>query len=137
VPFVRHPLPCGLSSPQRKTCGTVLRSALGIAYPILAVSLALMSAGCAYSYVDSNNIRHIIGFVDVSLPAAPTEASGPMPTAVSVTSLGVHVYSGTVNGSGLVLGYGKETVLVMPNNACVDITAPGLCAETADLRKQP
>ena len=99
--------------------------------------VAFSTAGCAVSYVDSKNVRHIIGFVDVSLPAMPTDASGPLPTAVSVTSLGMHVYSGTASGSGLVLGYGKETVLVMPNNACVDISAPGLCAETVDGRKQP
>jgi len=90
-----------------------------------------MSAGCAVSYVDSKNVRHVIGFVDVALPSAATEASGPTPSVVSVTSLGVHVYSGTANGSGLVVGYGKETVLTMPNNACVDLSAPGLCAAAA------
>ena len=96
-----------------------------------------MSTGCAVSYVDSKNVRHVIGFVDVALPSAPAEANGPTPSVVSVTSLGVHVYSGTANGSGLVVGYGKETVLTMPNNACVDLSAPSLCAaasspQTAD-----
>lgn len=103
--------------------------------------VAFGTAGCAVSYVDSNNVRHVIGFVDVALPVAPTEASGPTPSVVSVTSLGVHVYSGTQNGSGVVVGYGKETVLTMPNNACVDLSAPGPCVagnptspQTADER---
>lgn len=99
--------------------------------PASALALALAPAGCAFSYVDSSNVRHIIGFVDVALPAAPAEAASPTPSVVSVTSLGVHVYSGTANGSGLVVGYGKETVVVMPNNACIDLGAPGLCAAAA------
>lgn len=99
------------------------------------------TAGCAVSYVDSKNVRHIIGFVDVALPATPAETSGPTPSVVSVTSFGVHAYSGTQNGSGLVVGYGKETVVTMPNNACVDLNAPGLCAagsptQTADGKVQ-
>jgi hypothetical protein len=99
------------------------------------------TTGCAVSYVDSKNVRHIIGFVDVALPMAPAEAAGPTPSVVSVTSFGVHAYSGTANGSGLVVGYGKETVVTMPNNACVDLSAPGLCAagaptQTADGKAQ-
>jgi hypothetical protein len=101
----------------------------------------LISTGCAVSYVDSKNVRHVIGFVDVALPSPAAEAAGPTPSVVSVTSLGVHVYSGTQNGSGLVVGYGKETVVTMPNNSCVDLSAPGLCAavspsQTADGKVQ-
>ena len=120
---------CFASATTRQVLDTLSR--------ISAISLGLVSASCAYSYVDSNNVRHIVGFVDVSLPAIATESSGPTPTTVSITSVGVHVYSGTANGSGLVLGYGRETVLTMPDNSCVDIAAPGLCAETANGRKQP
>lgn len=99
-------------------------------------TIVLNAAGCAYSYVDSNNVRHIVGIVDVALPAAPAESVGP--SVVSVTSLGVHVYSGTSNGGGVVLGYGKETVLTMPNNACVDLGAPGVCAAaTASSEQAP
>lgn len=124
---------------MRSACfaSATTRQVLDTLSKIPAVSLGLVSASCAYSYVDSNNVRHIVGFVDVSLPATPTESSGPTPSAVSITSVGVHVYSGTANGSGLVLGYGRETVLMMPNNACVDIAAPGLCAEAAKGKKQP
>ena len=82
----------------------VVRHAGGSVSQVLAVNLALISTGCAYSYVDSNNVRHIVGFVDVSLPPSPTEAPGPTPTAISVTSVGMHIYSGAAHGSGLVLG---------------------------------
>jgi len=79
-----------------------------------------MSTGCAVSYVDSKNVRHVIGFVDVALPSAPAEANGPTPSVVSVTSLGVHVYSGTANGSA------RKTMLSMPNVSSVtmEITPP-------------
>lgn len=110
---------------------------VGIAGGLGALAAALATSGCAFSYVDSDNVRHIIGFVDVSLPATSADASGPQPSAVSVTSVGMHVYSGTANGSGVVLGYGKETVLTMPNNACVDLGKPGLCADAANGKKQP
>jgi hypothetical protein len=95
---------------------------------VCGLALASTSAGCAFSYVDSSNVRHVIGFVDVARPAAPAEASRPTPSVVSVTSVGMHVYSGGYNGSGVMLGYGKETVLTMPDNTCVDLSAPGPCA---------
>lgn len=106
------------------------RLAAHAASALAGLGLVALCAGCAFSYVDSSNVRHVIGFVDVSLPAEPGGGSGPTPTVVSVTSIGMHVYSGTPNGSGVVLGYGKETVLTMPNNSCVDLSAPGVC-ETA------
>lgn len=103
----------------------------GICQPVCLLAITWTLAGCAFSYVDSSNVRHVIGFVDVALPAAPAEVVGPTPSVVSVTSVGMHVYSGTSNGSGVVLGYGKETVVVMPNNACIDLSGPGLCAAAA------
>ncbi len=117
----------GISIPSVLTRGV----SAGIASRMVAFSLALMSTGCAYSYVDSNNVRHVIGLVDVAIPATGTESAGPVASAVSVTSVGLYVYSGSPNGSGVVLGYGKETVLLMPNNACVDLNAPGVCAAAA------
>ena len=131
MPSARRPLPCGLSSSRRKTYSTTWRRAAGIASRIAAVSLALMSAGCAYSYVDSNNVRHIVGLVDVAIPSAGSESSNPVASAVSVTSVGLYIFSGTANGGGVVLGYGKETVLTMTNNACVDLNAVGPCASAA------
>jgi hypothetical protein len=95
----------------------------------VAVLLAL--GACSYSYVDSNNVRHVIGLVNVSITPTANEAPESTPSAVSVTSVGMHVYSGSPNGSGVVLGYAKETVLLMPNNACVDLQATSLCAASA------
>jgi hypothetical protein len=95
-----------------------------------AVAMLFASGACSYSYVDSNNVRHVIGLVSMSI-APSGEAPAIAPSAVSVTSLGMHVYSGAANGSGVVLGYSKETVLLMPNNACIDLQATSLCASSA------
>lgn len=99
--------------------------------PSAAIAVGALCAGCSFSYVDSSNVRHVIGFVDVSLPAEASDGSGPAPKVVSVTSVGVHVYSGTPSGSGVVLGYGKETTLTVPDHSCIDLGAPGLCKTAA------
>jgi hypothetical protein len=110
---------------------TAREVSLGVTCQVGAFVIALMSGGCAYSYVDSSNVRHVIWLVDVSISPAEPNPSGPQSSAVSVTSVGLHVYSGTANGGGIVLGYGKETVVSLPNNACIDLNAPGVCASAA------
>jgi hypothetical protein len=98
----------------------------------LAACAVLASlGGCSFSYVDSKDVRHVIGFVDVSLPSQSASNGAPEPSIVSVTSVGIHAYSGAPNGGGVVLGYGRETALLIPNNACVDLAAPGACAAAA------
>ena len=96
-----------------------------------AVVLLFALAACSYSYVDANNVRHVVGLVTVSIAPPASDAPDSMPSAVSVTSVGMHVYSGSPNGSGVVLGYAKETTLLMPNNACIDLQATSLCAASA------
>jgi hypothetical protein len=96
-----------------------------------AVGLLFALAACSYSYVDSNNVRHVVGLVNVSIAAPATDAPDSTPSAVSVTSVGMHVYSGSANGSGVVLGYAKATTLLMPNNACIDLQTTSLCAASA------
>lgn len=98
--------------------------------------LCLAVQGCAFSYVDSNNVRHVVGFVDITLPVGKSDEASSASSAVSVTSVGVHVYSGRPNGGGFMLGYSKETVLLVPNNACVDIETPGVCANRASAVSQ-
>ena len=96
----------------------------------LGASAALLVglAGCvSYSYVDEHNVQHVIGFNDVTSSAddvSPDNASN----AVSVTSFGLTAYSGPSNDGGVTLGYSRQTFLYMPNNACVDLNTPGLCA---------
>ena len=101
------------------------------------VALASLSIGaCSYSYVDANNVRHVIGLVDMSI-APPNAGSEPVATAVSVTSVGMHIYSGTANGGGVVLGYGKETIVLIPNNTCIDLNNPGPCLAAREAPSRP
>lgn len=95
----------------------------------LAVASSLLATGCSFTYIDSKNMRHTVGFVDVAVPAG--DSASATPSAVSVTSVGMRVYNGAPNGGGIVLGYSKETVLLMPSNSCVDLNAPGICATTS------
>lgn len=93
-----------------------------------AIALSLLAiCACSYSYVDSNNVRHVVGLVDMTIASGGANGVEPTATAVSVTSVGMHVYSGTARGGGVVLGYSKETLLVMPNNSCIDLQAATLC----------
>jgi len=101
------------------------------------VALASLLVGaCSYSYVDANNVRHVVGLVDMTIAPANT-GSEPVATAVSVTSVGMHVYSGTANGGGVVLGYGKETIVLIPNNTCIDLNNPGPCLAAREAPSRP
>src|SRR5262249_53916466 len=102
---------------------------------VVALASFLVGA-CSYSYVDANNVRHVVGLVDMTIAPANT-GSEPVATAVSVTSVGMHVYSGTANGGGVVLGYGRETVLLIPNNACIDLNSPGPCLAARNASPRP
>src|SRR5260370_36452802 len=96
----------------------------------LPLTLPLLVSAClAYSYVDSNNRRHVVGLVNIEFDAAEPAGQGPQPSVVTVTSVGVRIFSSTPSGAGVIIGYGKETTVVVPDNSCVDLTAPGVCAK--------
>lgn len=88
--------------------------------------LTLPSACVSLNYTDAQNRRHVIGFVDITLDdaVAPGETS-----AVSVTQFGLGAQAGG-QGSGVILGYQKETRVRVPANACVDLNRPGPCARS-------
>jgi hypothetical protein len=95
---------------------------------ICVLALPFLSAGCvSFSYVDANNSRHIVGFVDLKVEPNDTQSAKSEPSVQSVTSLGLYFYSGGANGSGVVLGYAKETTVLVPNNSCVSLDLPGSC----------
>ena len=95
-----------------------------------AAALLVGLAGCvSYSYVDEHNVQHVIGFNDVTGVSAGDVSSDNASNAISVSSFGLTAYSGPNNDGGVTLGYSKQTFLYMPNNACVDLNAPGLCAQ--------
>lgn len=98
------------------------------------VALAFLMGGClSISYVDSSNRRHVIGFVDMVVDQAAPGSSAPEPTTISMTTVGIHMYSGAPEGSGLAIGYVQGTMVIMPDNSCVSIERPGAC--TPDKRQ--
>jgi len=95
----------------------------------MAFVLASLLGGClSVSYVDSANRRHVIGFVDVVVEQATPGSSTPEPTTISMTTVGIHMYSGAPEGSGVAIGYVQGTMMVMPNNSCVSLERPGACS---------
>lgn len=107
---------------------------LAVLHLVCGTALASLLSGClSVSYVDSSNRRHVIGFVDVVVESADPGSGKPEPAVVSVTTVGVHMYSGgaVCNGSGVVVGYAHETTVVVPNNSCVSLEKPGACASSS------
>jgi len=102
---------------------------LAVLQLVCGAALASLLSGClSISYVDSSNRRHVVGFVDVVVE--PTDPGKAEPAVVSVTTVGVHMYSGGAGGSGVVVGYAQETTVVVPNNSCVSLEKPGACPTT-------
>lgn len=93
-----------------------------------ALLLAALTGCVSYSYVDDRNIHHIVGFVDVAIGPANGSSADAAASAVSVTSLGFSAYSHPDSGGGVVLGYSKETLLMLPNNSCIDLNSAGPCS---------
>ncbi len=90
------------------------------------LAFALSAAGCvSYTYVDANRIQHVVGFVDVAMtPPATTSA-----TAVTLRSFGFSFFRHPNAGSDVSLGYSEQSIVNLPDNACLDLQAKGLCAE--------
>ena len=102
------------------------RALVALVRGMAVLGVAALSAGCmSFSYVDSENRQHILGLVDLRIEPSKRPSD---PTVLKVTSLGLHVYSGTANGGGVVVGYASETMVAVPNNGCVDLRTPGACA---------
>lgn len=109
-------------------CNQLLKNAIGIcvALPCLFI------AGCAsITYVDSNNVQHVVGLLDVSIPESKTRPGGPSATSMTLTTLGVAVYRHPDSNSGVTLGYNRETVVSLPDGACLDITSGDVCKPLA------
>jgi hypothetical protein len=100
----------------------------------LALRLAVLlipsaTAGClSFSYVDENNVRHVVGFVDMTIPADSRTQGDAAAQAVVVTSVGLSVHTHRENNSSVVLGFSRQTVLAVGNNACIDLQRAGPCA---------
>jgi hypothetical protein len=103
-----------------------------------AFTLPVLTSACvSYSYVDANNRRHVVGFVDVTIESPDPKTAQMLPSVVTVSSFGLSAYSSTPRGSGLMVGYAKETTMVLPANSCVDLNEPGLCSRPVRDDPQP
>ena len=95
------------------------------------VAPILLAPGCvSYSYVDAHRVQHLVGFVDVALPLAPSPGK-PVATAVTVRTFGLSVFRHPDAGSAVSLGYSEQSVVTMPDNACLDLQSRGVCADKA------
>jgi hypothetical protein len=100
---------------------------------VLATSAPLLAAGCAsVTYLDSEGFRHVIGLVDVTIPNPLDANSKALATAVTITSLGLAISRPTDGGSNLLIGYGRETIVSLPQDACLDLEYEGPCATVVD-----
>jgi len=87
------------------------------------VVLAFAASGCAYSYVDSNHTRHVIGIVDI----ATLQTSEQNATSVTMTTVGLSVYRQSGSDSAITLGYNQRTLVSLPNNACLNLSGGKPC----------
>jgi len=90
---------------------------------IVAVVLGLSLAGCAHTYVDDAGATHVFGLVSITIPPPiPPEAAGAR--AVRVVNVGLSMVRSDLFSS-LSFGYNAEELVVVRNNACVDLRADG------------
>lgn len=99
-----------------------------IAVPVLAAAAAAGLCACvSYSYVDAAGTQHVVGWVKLDLPPPAPGGAG----ALSITTLGLSAYARPATGAGIALGYNKETLLAVPDNACIDMRTFGVCGARA------
>ncbi len=94
------------------------------------IALVLVAPGCvSYSYVDAHQVQHVMGFVDVATPLAPPSAK-PGATSVTLRAFGLSVFRHPVAGSSVALGYSEQSIVSLPDNACLDLQTKGVCADS-------
>jgi hypothetical protein len=101
------------------------------------LSLVPLSGCMSYSYVDSHAVQHVVGFVDVAIGppgASPDHVSANAGmTGVRVTSIGVSAYSHPQSGSGIAIGYTRETFFSVANQSCIDFNSAGPCSRAQSI----
>lgn len=95
---------------------------------------AIAQSGCAsFSYVDRGGARHVVGFVNVALPADEPQST----TVLGLTTFGLAIRTGGDAGAQATLGFSHETLVAAPPGACVDIVVPGVCADWQASKPKP
>jgi hypothetical protein len=97
-----------------KTASIVARTATS-GLPLLA--LALACTACAHTYIDATGNRHIVGLVNLTLPADSTAAAGDW---VRMRTIGLSI-SRTDIASSIDLGYSDNTLAIIRDNSCAFI----------------
>jgi hypothetical protein len=104
-----------------------MRARVLVASVLLA---ALAGFGCAHRYVDPQGQVHVVGLVDVTLPASPPNS------ASSLRARGVGLLlSRDAIGTALSIGYSDSTLTVIPPEGCFNIGAAPFSLDTS--RRQP
>ena len=81
------------------------------------VVLATGLSGCAFTYTDANDDRHVIGLVDITVraPVVPETLAGDV---VETTSLGLSIGQ-NAQGGYLTAGYNRQTTAALRDNTLV------------------
>jgi hypothetical protein len=86
-------------------------------FPLLITILAsVLCGGCAYSYVDDDGSRRLVGFVDMRIQAAPEETYAG--NVVDLRTLGLSVNENE-QGTNVSVGYSREITAAIRNHALV------------------
>lgn len=88
----------------------------------LCLALLLWLSGCALNYVDDKGVKHVMGLVNMKIEPAVT-SDQTIAESVQIQTVGFSLYSTSIN-RGVVLGYNRENLTTVYNNAMVgDLTA--------------
>ena len=90
-------------------------SLLIISRSFLLVTFMILQSSCAMSYIDDDGNHRIIGLVNITLNR-PVDSDLVAGDKVEIESIGV-MYSKTALHHGLTVGYGRETTVVLKNDA--------------------
>jgi hypothetical protein len=113
-----------------------LAIAAGIRRLYIALRPCFCLAGCvSYTYVDSHSFRHIVGFVHTTMGSGT--GSDDIPSVVKFSTVGVSIAPQVGGGHSVAIGYSTQTLVVLPDNSCIDLTAPGPCSALTKIDRQP
>lgn len=85
---------------------------------LVGALVGAMLGGCAHTYTDAGGNRHIVGLVNLTLPAESSERKAA--DWIRMRTVGLAL-SRTDIGSALELGYSDNTLAVVRNNSCVQL----------------
>ena len=83
----------------------------------LCLALQLGLSGCALNYVDDKGVKHVMGLVNMKIEPAVT-SDQTIAESVQIQTVGFSLYATAIN-QGIVLGYNRENLTTVYNNASV------------------